>query len=166
MLAPSPCWACWGLLGRQEQPWHSPGVDRPHADVRRRLELRVQSLVRGPQLLQVGRADLGEGLPVAGNAGQQLTADRTRRADRLVHVAQQAPRPVQQRLAGQGEFHPVRGTPQQVTADQALQAADLPAQRGLGQVEPGRGPAEVQLVGHRDEGAQVTQFDRIRGLGQ
>ncbi len=153
----------WGV---SRSPGHSPGVHRPHADVRRRLELPVQALERDPQLLQVGRADLGEGLPVPGDPGQQLTADRARRADRLVHVAQQAPGPVEQGLARQRELHAVRGTPQQVAADQPLQAADLPAQRGLRQVQAGGGAAEVQFVGHRDERAQVPQLDGVRRLGQ
>ena len=126
----------------------------------------MQPLERDPQLLQIGRADLGEGFPVPGDPGQQLTADRPDRAHRLVHLAQQAAGPVEQGLAGQGELDAVRGTPQQVAADQAFQAADLPTQRGLGQVQARRSPAEVQFVGHRDERAQVPQFYGVRRLRQ
>ena len=156
---------CLGL-GREQESRHSPGVHRPHADAGRRLELPVQALERDPQLLQVGRADLGEGLPVPGDAGQQLTADRACRADRLVDLAQQAPGPVEQGLARQRELDAVRGPPQQVTSDQPLQAADLAAQRGLRQVQPRGGAAEVQFVGHRDERAQVPQLDGVRRLRQ
>jgi hypothetical protein len=73
--------------------------------------LALQGLERNPQLLQVGRADLGKRLPVAADAGQQLPADRACRADRLIHVAQQASCPVEQGLARQGELDAVRGTP-------------------------------------------------------
>jgi len=126
----------------------------------------VQALERGPEFLQVSGVYLGEGLPVPGDACHQLTAERAGHADRLVEIAQQRPGPVEQRLASQGELHPVRGTSQQVASDEPLQIANLPAQRGLGQVEPGRGPAEVQLVSHRYEGPQVPQLDRVGCLRQ
>jgi hypothetical protein len=157
-----------GFLGlaREQETRHSPGVHRSHADGRGRLEPPVQALERDPQFLQVARSDLGEGLPVPGDAREQFPADRAGRADRLVDLAQQAPGPVQQRLARERELDAVRGPPQQVAADQPLQAADLAAQRGLRQVETGGGAAEVQLVGHRDERAQVTQFYGVGRLRQ
>jgi hypothetical protein len=126
----------------------------------------LQPLESDPQLLQVVGADLGEGLPVPGDPGQQLTADRPGRADRLVDLAQQAPGPVEQGLAGQGELDAVRGTAQQITADQPFQAADLAAQRGLRKIKAGGGPAEVQFVGHRDERAEMTQLYGVGRLRQ
>jgi hypothetical protein len=106
-------------LGREQESGDSPGVHRSHVDVRRRLELPVLGLERDPQFLQVAGTDLGEGLPVPGDARQQLAADRPRRADRLIDVAQEAAGPVEQGLARERELDAVRRTPQQVTADLA-----------------------------------------------
>jgi hypothetical protein len=43
--------------------------------------------------------------------------------------------------------------PEELAADQPLEAADLPAQRGLGQEQPLGGAAEVQLLRDGDERA-------------
>jgi len=105
-------------------------------------------------------------LPVLVSPGQQLTADGTGRGYRLIQAPEQFPGPVKQRLAGQRELYPVGRAAQQLAADQPFEAADLSAQRGLGQVEAGCGAAEVELVGHGDERAQLLQFDRVRRLWQ
>jgi hypothetical protein len=55
---------------------------------------------------------------------------------------------------------------QQVAPDEPLERPDLPAQRRLRQVEPGGGPAEVELLGDGHEGPQVPQLDRVRSLWQ
>ena len=44
-------------------------------------------------------------------------------------------------------------------AHRLLQLLDLPRQRGLGHLEPLRGPAEVQLLGHGDEGTDLVEGD-------
>jgi hypothetical protein len=69
----------------------------------------------------------------------------------------------EERVARKGQLHLVRRSPQQVAADEALQAAYLAAQGRLGQVEAGRGAAEVELLGHRDERSQVAQLDPVGG---
>ena len=86
--------------------------------MRRGLELPVQALERDPQLLQVGGTDLGEGLPVPGDTSQELTTARPRYADRLVHLTKKVSRAVEQCFAREREFNPVRGTSQQIAADQ------------------------------------------------
>jgi hypothetical protein len=48
---------------------------------------------------------------------------------------------------------------QQGSAELLLELADLFGQRGLGNVQPGRGPAEVQLVGEGDEVAHQSQVE-------
>jgi hypothetical protein len=58
----------------------------------------------------------------------------------------------------------VGGAAQEVAPHEPFQVADLPTQRGLGQVEPGGGPPEVELLGHGHERAQVPHLDRVRGL--
>ena len=49
-------------------------------------------------------------------------------------------------------------------AGEAFQAADLAAERRLGDEQPLGRPAEAEILGHRDEGAQVAQLDRVRCL--
>ena len=71
---------------------------------------------------------------------------------------------VEQRLAGDGQLHAVGRAAQQLAAQQLLERPDLPAQRRLGDVEPLRGPAEVELLGDRDESAQVPELDGFRRL--
>ena len=45
---------------------------------------------------------------------------------------------------------------QELAADKLLQPADLPAECGLGDVQPVRGAPEVELLGDRDKGPQMT----------
>ena len=149
-----------GVRARQElQRRHPGGVGRRNLDLGRHRELRVQRLARGPQVCRVPptgdqRVDR---LPEPLDALGEFAADRSGRRDRLVEIAQQFAGPVEEGLAGQRQLDPVRRPPQQVRPDQALQRADLAAQRRLGQEQPGGGPAEVQLLRNGDERAQMPQ---------
>jgi hypothetical protein len=98
----------------------------------------------------------------AGHPGGQFAADYAGGGDDVGELGQQRTSACQQRLSGEGELHPLCGALEQVAADQPLQVADLPAQRGLRDVEAAGGAAEVELLGDRDERAQVPQLDRLR----
>jgi hypothetical protein len=58
----------------------------------------------------------------------------------------------------------VRGAAQQLDADEALERAHLAAERRLGDVQACGGASEVQLLGDRDERAQVPDLDRVGRL--
>jgi hypothetical protein len=60
--------------------------------------------------------------------------------------------------AGGGELHAARDAREERRADVALEVADLPAQRRLGDVQARRRAAEVQLLGDGDEVAQVAEL--------
>ena len=151
--------------GREQQRRNATGDHRPHRHPGGQLELPVQLLARVAQRLQVGArgGEVVQRFPRRGQPALQVAADRAGGEDRVVHIGEQPPRPVEQRVAGQRQLDPVRGAAQQVAADEPFQAADLPAQRGLRHEQPGRGPAEVQLLGNRHERPQMPQLDRVRG---
>ena len=96
----------------------------------------------------------------------QLAADGLRGGDRLVEVGQQPARAIQQRVAGDGQLHPVRRAAQQLAAQEPLDRADLAAQRRLREVQPRRSAAEVELLGDGDEGPQVPDLDAVGRLGK
>ena len=127
-----------------------------------------ERLVCGPQLLDVGvgRGDLQHRRPQRRHPVRELAADGLRGGDRLVEVTEQPPSPVQQRAAGDGQLDPVGRAAQQLAAEQTLQGADLAAQRRLGHVQPRRRAAEVELLGHGDERAQMPDLDAVGGLGE
>ena len=79
--------------------------------------------------------------------------------ERVVDRAQGGAGGLEQRLAGLGELDAAGGAVQQRHAELLLQARDRGAERLLGDVHPPRGAREVQLLGHRDEVAQVAQLD-------
>ena len=56
--------------------------------------------------------------------------------------------------------HPPVVPLEQLGAHDALELLDLPAQRRLGHLQPGGGPAEVQLLGDGDETAELLQRER------
>jgi hypothetical protein len=150
-------------LGPDQERRHTTGVHRPDLDLGRRRELGVQVLGGVPQGLQVDlvAGQLVDRLPDPGKAGRHLAADRPRGGHRVVDAVQEAARSVEQGLAGERQLDAVRGPPQQVAADVPLQAADLPAQGRLRQVQAGGGATEVQLLGDRHERAEVAQLDAV-----
>jgi hypothetical protein len=97
-------------------------------------------------------------------ARDQLAAQRLHRRDGRVDLAQDGSDAVEQRLAGKRQLHAVGRAAQQLAAEHLLQRADLPAQRRLGDVEAFGRAAEVELLRHGDERAQVPQLDRLRRL--
>ena len=129
-------------------------------------ELGVELLVRIAHRLQVrvGRRLVGDRLPEACDPSDQLASYRLRGRDGLVDVAQELARPVEERLAGERQLDLVGRAPQQLGAHQLLEGADLTAERGLRDVQPVGRAAEVELLGDRDERAQMSQLDCVRGL--
>jgi len=103
-------------------------------------------------------------LPQHGHPAGQLAADRTGHRDRVVQVGEQRADPGQQGLAGQRQLDALGGPAEQVTPDEALEATDLAAEGWLGDEQPLGGPAEAEILGDRDERAQVAQLDRVRCL--
>ena len=77
--------------------------------------------------------------------------------DRHAQLAQRGPRALDQRLSRAGELDGL--APEQRRPDLALEAGDLLAQRGLGDVQPPRGAREVQLIPEHHEGLEQAQVD-------
>jgi hypothetical protein len=97
-------------------------------------------------------------------AGEKFPADRLRGGDRLIDVAQDLTRAIEQRLARDCEFDAMCRTPQQLAVDELFEPGDLAAQRRLRNEEPFRGSAEVEFLCHGDECPQVAQLDAVRRL--
>ena len=117
------------------------------------------------------REALAEGLQPLGHAERdrrrhephvqraRLAAPDPRRlVDALLRRGQQPPRPLQERRARRRQRDRPRRARQQRRADDRLQPPDLLRERRLGHVQPPRRAAEVQLLGDRDEVAQVAQL--------
>ena len=79
-------------------------------------------------------------------------------------AARIAARPVEVRRPGVGQVDPTGGAAQQGDPELGLELAHLLGQRRLGHVQALGGPAEVPLLGDRDEVAQVTQLHTIHTL--
>lgn len=79
--------------------------------------------------------------------------------DRLVDQGQDAARVGQQGAAAFGQLHAARQPVEQRDAQLLFQHADLLAQWGLADAEPGGGLGQVGFLGHRQEIAQQTQVD-------
>jgi hypothetical protein len=124
----------------------------------------VQFLNGGPDGVQIGIAGrrARPRLPQQGHPAGHLAAHRPGDRDRVIQVGEQGPRPRQQGLAGQRQLDALGGPAEQVAPDEAFQAADLAAERGLRDEQPLGRPAEAEIVGDRDERAQVAQLDRVR----
>ncbi|MNQ81647.1 hypothetical protein D3C85_966780 [compost metagenome] len=115
---------------------------------------------------------LAEGVDAAGNGGgegrrrgeadlqlaQLATLGAARQLHRLVHLGQHLAGFVEEQAAGFGQLHPPVGAFQQARADFLFQRLDLLAQGRLGNTQLFGRPAEVQLLGHGNEIAQVSQF--------
>ncbi|MDT7648582.1 MAG: hypothetical protein QOC75_5582 [Pseudonocardiales bacterium] len=67
----------------------------------------------------------------------------------------------QEPFAGGGQPDVAGRAVEQLDAELALQPADLLADRGLNDGQPLGGPPEVQLLGHRDEVAQLPQLHAL-----
>ncbi len=76
-----------------------------------------------------------------------------------VREGQQLPGLVQEVLAAWREGDVAAVAQQQATAEVVLQLADLLGQRRLADEQPGRCPAEVQLLGDRDEVAHQPEVE-------
>ena len=68
----------------------------------------------------------------------------------------------EQSLAVRGERDPAGGAGEQAHPQLPLEAGDVAAESLLGQVQPGGGPGEVQLLGDRHEVAQQAQVELVR----
>ena len=92
------------------------------------------------------------------NADDPCAACWTRRLQSL-RGGQQGPRVLQQLTAGGRQLGGLLVPGEQLRAQLLLQRADLPGQHRLRDVQPLGGPAEVQLLGHGHEVAQLAQID-------
>ena len=66
---------------------------------------------------------------------------------------------LEQRASRAGQLDPARRPDEQRRAEQRLELAYLRAQRLLRQVEAGRRPREVELLGDRDERTEMAELD-------
>jgi hypothetical protein len=57
---------------------------------------------------------------------------------------------------GFGEFHPARGSAEQLHAEFALEALYAAGQRRLRHVQSDRGPVEVEFFSHGDEALELA----------
>ncbi len=64
----------------------------------------------------------------------------------------------QQRRSGVGRRHTAPVVREQLDGQHPFECPDLPAEPGLGNVQPLRRAAEMQLFGDHDEIAQMPQF--------
>ena len=76
-----------------------------------------------------------------------------------LELGQRAARAVEERTTGVGQAHLPRGADEQLGTQLLLELADGDAQRRLGHVQTLGGAAEVELLGHRDEVAQVAKLE-------
>jgi hypothetical protein len=120
-----------------------------------RRELGVEPLVGLPELLEVGIVvgEVEQRRPQLRQPPGELAPDGERRGDGFVDVVEEPAGAIEQRLAGDGQLHPVLRPSQELQAEQLLEGAHLAAERGLADVEAVGGAAEVQLVGDGDKGA-------------
>src|SRR6185295_9475687 len=81
------------------------------------------------------------------------------RFDRGLDLHQSQAGVVEKGLARSGQLDAMNAARQQLGADLVLQIANLPAQRGLGGVEPALGgDREAAFLDHRHEITQMPQF--------
>jgi hypothetical protein len=96
------------------------------------------------QLAAQDAADTGHGIAALVGCGERTAGRR------------------QQRAAGLSEHHVPTVAHEQRGAHLVLERADGRAQAGLDDVDPGRGPGEVQLLGNRDEVGQLPKLHQSR----
>ena len=78
---------------------------------------------------------------------------------RPLDIRQDAQGPVQKDPPGRRHLDAALRPFKQPGPQLVLELHDLTAERGLGDVEPGGGPAEMQFFGNRDIGGQQLVFD-------
>jgi hypothetical protein len=148
-------------------------VERPVRDARddlRRRKHAGRDAQAGESLRELGEQP-GRGL--VGGARPVRELDRALLARReapdvapeLVGGRQERGSTVEQERARLGELDVVRGALEQLDAQLGLQLPDLPAQRGLGDVQPLCGAREVAVLRDRDEVAETPQVRRRAPLG-
>jgi hypothetical protein len=81
---------------------------------------------------------------------------------RSLGIRQGPPRPLKERASGVGKPHLAGRSDEELDSEVAFELSDRGAERGLRHVQSLRGPAEVQLLGHGDEVAQVAQLNHVR----
>src|SRR6202035_1856642 len=74
---------------------------------------------------------------------------------------EQRPGAREQRLAGRGKRHAAAVPVEQAGTEDAFEGLDLLRQRWSGNVQPGRGPAEVEFLGDGHEVAQLAQLHQV-----
>ena len=127
-------------------------------DLFRRSTQRVELTLAGEALLARARAllaDLDDAISVTRSVGGEL-------AGRMALLWE----PWARASADVADLDALGGPTEQVTPDQAFQAAYLAAERGLRDEQPLGRPAEAEILGDRDERTQMAQFDRVRRLRQ
>ena len=125
------------------------GVSRPEGSAERgkRLEAGAPG-ERDPQVPELaGRGALG----VLGGA---------------FGVRQRPARAFQERASGVGELDLAGGPEEQVDSEVPFELPDRRAERRLGHVHAPRRAAEVQLLRHRDEVAQVAELDHAWSIAR
>ena len=105
-----------------------------------------------------GRAE-GSGFREAQAQAAKLTPRRTPRSDnRGLDMSEDRLHLLEKQAARFRQRDAPAGTAEQGRADLSLERFDLLAQRRLGDAKATGGPGEVQLLRHRPEIAEVTQF--------
>jgi hypothetical protein len=130
-------------------------LERQHF-VQQHLHARMLGMkpAQGRRQQQVhGRADIADADPA-----DLAAPDPTRPGDGLLQLGDQGRRLGLEKLAGLGQAQRPAAAFQQLQAQLVLQLADLLAQRRLGDMQAQGGAAEIQLLGHRQEVAEMTQL--------
>ena len=117
----------------------------------------------GPECPAERRQRLEAGAPRVGDPQPPERAGRRALGvlGRPVGVRQRPPRSREERATGVGEPHLAGRAVEELDAEVALELADRSAERRLGHVQALRGAAEVQLLRHGDEVAQMAQLDHL-----
>src|SRR5438034_197194 len=84
--------------------------------------------------------------------------------DRLVGCTQEFSRGLQEGISGGGQSDASLGSPQQLYFEVLFERSDLLAERRLGDLQPRRRAAEVELFGHRNEVPTVTEVHHAHDL--
>jgi hypothetical protein len=116
------------------------------------MELAQPREQRGPQLMA------GRGRAPEPQRAEHAAARARRARERCVDRLQRGSAVGQQPPARLGELHVARRADEQLDAELVLELADRRAQRRRGHVQAIGRPREVQLLGDRDEIAQVAQL--------